>query len=74
MTKLIARIKKPDGTRGRVTVYMDKGLFKKFQELSGNVGVSASRLIEEMVRDFVNAAEPAPKKGAAAEPPKKGGK
>lgn len=71
MTKLIARIKKPDGARGRVTVYMDKALFKYFQQLSGNVGVSASRLIEEMVRDFVNDAESLPKKNAPETPKKK---
>jgi len=38
--------------RGTVTMYLDRALFSDFQKLCDAKGVSASRVIEEMIRKF----------------------
>ena len=48
---------KREHARGTVAMYLDKPLFKKFQDTCRAQGVSASRAFEELMRDFVESAE-----------------
>lgn len=54
--KILDRIKREKTDRGRVVLYLDKPLLKAFQEVCKGQGVSASRFIEEVMRDAVESA------------------
>lgn len=54
LKKTIARIKREKTERGRVVLYLDKPLLKRFQAVCKSHGVSASIVIEEVIRDFVD--------------------
>lgn len=56
--KILDRIKnEKKSDRGRVVLYLDKPLLKSFQEVCKGQGVSASRFIEEVMRDAVETAQ-----------------
>lgn len=50
---IIERLKGDETPRGRVTVYLDKGLFKDFKGVCSVNDVSASRVLEELMKGFI---------------------
>lgn len=56
--KAIEKLKKESGTpRGRVVLYFDKPLLKEFQTLCKKEGTSASKVLEEVMREYVTSAK-----------------
>lgn len=51
--KVIDRLKNETGDRGRVVMYLSKALFKDFQKSCKNVGLSASKVSEELFKEFI---------------------
>lgn len=54
-------------SRGTVTMYVDKALFSEFQKICEAKGVSASRVLEETMREFKEGTVESPLNIAARE-------
>lgn len=48
---------KPEPARGPVNLYLDKALYKKFQESCEKEGISSSKATEELIREFIDSVE-----------------
>lgn len=59
---VLEKLRGNETDRGRVTLYLDKNLFKRFQEVCDDV--SASRVLEEYMREFVESARGDSKKAS----------
>lgn len=53
--KIVEKVK-GDPQRQRITLYLDKTLFEKFQEACKKLDVSSNRTAEELFREFVESA------------------
>ncbi len=54
---LVERAKKSEPDRGQISLYADKALFKDFQTACDAQDIKASRVLEQFMREFVEAAE-----------------
>lgn len=60
--EILERVAKVKNDRGRVTLYLSKGLYKQFQEKCDEADASASLVLEELIKAFVQSTSEKDKK------------